>query len=112
MDFLNSALSSFGADSASGIVPQIQALFGQFLSKSEARTKLEGFLAEHNIPLPVDEALSWLGANGMTEEQGDQIKGTPALGDLASKFPELMSGLREGGIGGAGDMLKSFFQRP
>ena len=117
MDFLASALGNLGPDALKTLAPQIQGLFAQFIAKPEAKEKLQGLLTQFNIPLPADQILSWLGAQGMLEEKGNEVKGTPALGDLAAKLPGLLGGLKEGvleglakGLGGgdAAGLLKGF----
>lgn len=105
MDFLNAALSNLGPETLKGLAPQIQSLFAQFIAKPEAKEKLQGLLTQFNIPLPADQILSWLGAQGMLEEKGGEVKGTPALGDLAGKLPELLGGLKDGGLEGLAKSL-------
>jgi len=119
MDFLAAALSNLGPDALKSLAPHVQSLFAQFIAKPEAKEKLQELLTRFGIPLPADQILSWLGAQGMLEEKGDQVKGTPALGDLAAKLPELLGGLKEGGLGalaqnlggaeGAAGLLKGLF---
>lgn len=104
MDFLASALGNLGPDALKALVPQIQSLFAQFVAKPEAQAKLQGLLDQHGIPLQAEQILSWLGAQGMTEESAGQVKGTPALADLAGKLPELLGGM---GAGGLGDLAKN-----
>lgn len=104
MDILGAALGNLGPDALKSLAPQIQSLFAQFVSKPEAKAKLQSLLDQYNLPIPADQILSWLGAQGMTEESGDQVKGTPALADLAGKLPELLAG---GGAGALGDLAKN-----
>lgn len=119
MDILNAALSQFGPEMLKNFAPQIQNLLGQFIAKPEAKAKIQALLTQFNIPIPAEQILAWLGSQGMVEEKGDQIKGTPALTDLAAKLPELLGGLKGGGLeglaktlggskGGA-DLLKGLF---
>ncbi|MCB9497618.1 MAG: hypothetical protein H6686_12095 [Fibrobacteria bacterium] len=104
MDLLSSALGNLGPDALKSLAPQIQTLFAQFISRPEAREKLQGLLNQFNIPLPVDQILAFLTNNGMIEEKGDQVKGTPALSELAGKLPELLGGF--GGAGGLEELAK------